>query len=106
MPHWLYAGQAFAGLPIAFRATQKDSLFEVFFSWKRIGQLDLRLLPEDKNSRLALCSKATDLRLEDSHNLPNANHSNLPRNNPSADILWGARALKQTQFLTLLNLQP
>jgi hypothetical protein len=42
--HWLYAGQAFAGLPIAFRATQKDSLFEVFFSWKRIGQLDLRLL--------------------------------------------------------------
>jgi transposase InsO family protein len=76
--HWLYAGQAFAGLPIAFRATQNDSLFEVFFSWKRIGQLDLRLLPEDKNSRLALCSKATDLRFEDSQNLPNANHSNLP----------------------------
>ena len=76
--HWLYAGQAFAGLPIAFRATQNDSLFEVFFSWKRIGQLDLRLLPEDKNSRLALCSKATDLRFEDSQNLPNANHSDLP----------------------------
>jgi hypothetical protein len=76
--HWLYAGQAFAGLPIAFRATQHDSFFEVFFSWKKIGQLDLRLLPEDKNSRLALCRKATDLRLEDSQNLPNANHSNLP----------------------------
>jgi len=76
--HWLYAGQAFAGPPIAFRATQKEYFFEVFFSWKRIGQLDLRELPQDKNSRLALCNNTADLRFEDSRNLPNANHSDLP----------------------------
>jgi len=82
--HWLYAGQAFAGLPIAFRATHLEDSFEVFFSWKRIGQLDLRVLSEDKNSRLALCSKLTDLRSEDSQNLLEANHSDPLLRRPPA----------------------
>jgi len=35
-------------------------------------------LPQNKNSRLALCNKTADLRFDDSRNLPNANHSDLP----------------------------
>jgi hypothetical protein len=76
--HWLYAGQAFAGLPIAFRPSQPEYFFEVFFSWKRIGQVDVRLLPEHKNSRLPIWDKASHLRIEDSQNLSNAIDSDLP----------------------------
>ena len=93
--HWLYAGQAFAGLPIAFRATHLEDSFEVFFSWKRIGQLDLRVLSEDKNSRLALCSKVTDLRSEDSQNLPEAN--------PSAPLLRRPPVVKDAQRRNGIN---
>src|SRR5215469_3342590 len=64
--HWLYAGQAFAGLPIAFRPSQQEDCFEVFFSWKRIGQVDFGRLPTDKNSRVPICEKLSDLRSEDS----------------------------------------
>src|SRR5262252_4269855 len=76
--HWLYAGQAFAGLPIAFRPSQQEDCFEVFFSWKRIGQVDFRRLPTDKNSRVPIREKLSDLRIEDSQNLSNANDSHLP----------------------------
>lgn len=34
-------GKAFAGLPIALRPTLTDGLYDVFFSWKRIAQINL-----------------------------------------------------------------
>ena len=36
-----YVGQAFSGQQIAFRPTQRDGYFELYFGWKNIGSLDL-----------------------------------------------------------------
>jgi transposase InsO family protein len=55
--HSLYAGQAFAGLEVAFRATATECLWEVFFGWKRIGQLNLKDLSKTDAYRLHLCQK-------------------------------------------------
>lgn len=44
--HLLYVDQAFAGLDVAFRATAKEDQWALFFGWKSIGQLDLKISPK------------------------------------------------------------
>ena len=39
--HLFKVGKAFAGLPIALRPTLTDGLYDVFFSWKRVAQINL-----------------------------------------------------------------
>jgi transposase InsO family protein len=39
--HFFFIGQAFAGLPVALRAAAPDGCFDVYFSWKKLGSLDL-----------------------------------------------------------------
>jgi transposase InsO family protein len=39
--HFFFIGQAFAGLPIALRPALPDGRFDVFFSWKKLGSIDL-----------------------------------------------------------------
>jgi transposase InsO family protein len=58
--HLFYVGQAFGGLYVAFRPTLSDGCFELFFSWKKIGFLDLRRAPKDKQHRLCLTSRTPD----------------------------------------------
>ena len=36
-----YVGQAFGGLEVALRPTDRDGYFDLFFGWKKIGALDL-----------------------------------------------------------------
>ena len=55
--HLLYVGQAFAGLDVAFRASAQEDLWELFFGWKRIGQLNLKELSKATSYRMALCQK-------------------------------------------------
>lgn len=50
-----YVGQAFGGLPIAFRPTKQDGCFELYFSWKKIGFLDLADPLIQHTYRPALC---------------------------------------------------
>jgi transposase InsO family protein len=59
--HLFYVGQAFGGLYVAFRPTLSDGCFELFFSWKKIGFLDLRRAPKDKQHRLCLTSRTPDI---------------------------------------------
>lgn len=40
--HFFYIGNAFQSLPIALRQTAAEGLFDVFFSWKKLGSIDLR----------------------------------------------------------------
>ena len=56
-----YIGQAFGGLPIAFRPTQQDGCFELFFSWKKIGFLDLQDPLIKTTYRPALCRPKASL---------------------------------------------
>jgi transposase InsO family protein len=39
---FFFIGQPFCGLPVALRSTLADGHFEVFFSWKKLGSLNLR----------------------------------------------------------------
>lgn len=39
--HFFYIGGAFVGLPVALRQAASDGQFDVFFSWKKLGSLDL-----------------------------------------------------------------
>ena len=55
--HLLYVGQAFAGLDVAFRASVQEDHWELFFGWKRIGQLNLKELSKATLYRMALCQK-------------------------------------------------
>ena len=50
-----YIGQGFGGLPIAFRPTKRDGCFDLFFSWKKIGFLDLHDPLLKTTYRPALC---------------------------------------------------
>lgn len=40
--HFFSIGSAFAGLPVALREAAVDGCFDVYFSWKKLGSLDLR----------------------------------------------------------------
>jgi transposase InsO family protein len=60
MGHLFYVGQAFGGLHVAFRPTPADGCFDLFFGWKKIGYLDLRRAPKDKQYRLWLTSRAPE----------------------------------------------
>jgi hypothetical protein len=55
--HLLYVGQAFAGLEVAFRAGAQEDHWELFFGWKRIGQLNLKELSKAASYRMPLCQK-------------------------------------------------
>jgi hypothetical protein len=58
--HLFYVGQAFGGQEVAFRPTDKDGCFDLFFSWKKIGRLDLQKVPKDnKRHRFCLTVRAT-----------------------------------------------
>jgi hypothetical protein len=59
--HLLYVGQAFAGLDVAFRASAQEDHWELFFGWKRIGQLNLKELSKTTSYRMALCQKTPAL---------------------------------------------
>ena len=59
--HLLYVGQAFAGLDVAFRASAQEDHWELFFGWKRIGQLNLKELSKAASYRMALCQKTSPL---------------------------------------------
>jgi transposase InsO family protein len=39
--HFFSIGKAFIGLPVALREASSDGCFEVYFSWKKLGSLDL-----------------------------------------------------------------
>jgi transposase InsO family protein len=39
--HFFFIGAAFAGLPLALRPALPDGRFDVFFSWKKLGSIDL-----------------------------------------------------------------
>ncbi len=39
--HFFSVGQAFVGLPVALREASSDGCFDVYFSWKKLGSLDL-----------------------------------------------------------------
>ena len=57
--HLFYVGQAFGGQQVAFRPTTNDGCFDLFFSWKKIGRLDLQKVPKgNKEHRLCLTSRA------------------------------------------------
>ncbi len=56
--HFFYVGHAFRGLPVALRATATDQLYDLYYSWKKLGSIDLHqvhklkfryhpILPED-----------------------------------------------------------
>jgi transposase InsO family protein len=60
-----YIGQAFGGLCIAFRPTRQDGCFELFFSWKKIGFLDLHDPLIQNTSRPALCRPGGHLQRAD-----------------------------------------
>lgn len=51
-----YVGQAFSGQQIAFRPTQRDGYFELYFGWKNIGSLDLNDPVMAAQDRPALCA--------------------------------------------------
>lgn len=55
-----YVGQAFGGLPVAFRPTNQDGHFDLFFSWKKIGWLDLHDPLTLSTYRPALCRPASE----------------------------------------------
>jgi transposase InsO family protein len=56
-----YLGQAFSGLAVAFRPTNQDGYFELFFGWKNIGFLNLHDPQTQQASRPALCRPFTEL---------------------------------------------
>ena len=39
--HFFYIGRAFIGLPIGIRATPVQSIYDLYFSWKKLGSVDL-----------------------------------------------------------------
>lgn len=39
--HFFYIGGAFVGQPVALRQASSDDRFDVYFSWKKLGSLDL-----------------------------------------------------------------
>ena len=51
-----YVGQAFGGLEVAFRPTDRDGYFDLFFGWKKIGALDLNDPSLALQYRPPLCS--------------------------------------------------
>jgi hypothetical protein len=51
-----YVGQAFAGLEVALRPTDRGGYFELFFGWERIGALDLNDPTITQQCRPSLCS--------------------------------------------------
>jgi hypothetical protein len=56
--HLFYVGQAFGGQEVAFRPTDKDGCFDLFFSWKKIGHLDRQKVPKDnKGHRFCLTGR-------------------------------------------------
>ena len=51
-----YVGQAFGALEVAFRPTDRDGYFDLFFGWKKIGALDLNDPSLALQYRPPLCS--------------------------------------------------
>jgi hypothetical protein len=46
------------GQEVAFRPTDKDGCFDLFFSWKKIGHLDRQKVPKDnKGHRFCLTGR-------------------------------------------------
>ena len=39
--YFFFIGQAFVGLPVALRPALPDGCLDVFFSWKKLGSVDL-----------------------------------------------------------------
>ena len=46
--HFFYIGRAFSGLQVALRPTTKESVYDLFFSWKRLGRIDLSKVEKPK----------------------------------------------------------
>ncbi len=53
--HLLYAGQAFAGLQLAFRPSGQEDCWDLFLGWKKVGRLDLKELSQTDSNRWPLC---------------------------------------------------
>jgi hypothetical protein len=61
--HHFYVGQDFGGQEVAFRPTDKDGCFDLFFSWKKIGRLDLQKVPKGQQKAPFLSYRPSHRRL-------------------------------------------
>jgi hypothetical protein len=46
--HFFYIGRAFSGLPIGIRATPIEAIYDLYFSWKKLGSIDLSKVTKPK----------------------------------------------------------
>ena len=46
--HFFYIGRAFSTLPIAVRSTSMESVYDLYFSWKKLGSVDLNRVEKPK----------------------------------------------------------
>lgn len=54
---YYYVGSPFGGLSVAIKPTLKDGYYDVYFLWKKLGTINLHLLPQTEYQEISIYGK-------------------------------------------------